>query len=100
LYQKNLKANTKLLDQIQVLHKKLNAHVITISNLNGGIMSKIRECDGLKMESKVLTSKVMSLLRKSLEVNKQKVEHALQLKKRAKETEEWKVENCKQTKVL
>jgi hypothetical protein len=33
LYQKNLKANTKLLDQIQVLHKKLNAHVITISNL-------------------------------------------------------------------
>jgi hypothetical protein len=64
LYQKNLKANTKLLDQIQVLHKKLNTHVITISNLNGDIMGKIREWDGLKKESKVLTSRVTSLLRK------------------------------------
>jgi predicted amino acid racemase len=35
LYQKNLKTNTKLLDQIQDLHKKLNVHVIMISNLNG-----------------------------------------------------------------
>jgi hypothetical protein len=81
VYQKNLKANTKLLDLIQVLHKNLNTHIITISNLNGDIMGKIRECDGFKKQNKVLTSKVMSLLRKSLEVDKWKMELALQLKK-------------------
>jgi hypothetical protein len=78
LYQKNLKVNMKLPEQIQDVHKKLNVHVITISNLNHDIMGKIRECDGLKKENKVLTSKVTSLQRKSLEVDEWKMEHALQ----------------------
>jgi hypothetical protein len=66
LYQKNLKANTKLLDQIQGLHKKLNVKVICISNLNGDRMAKIWECDILKKENKVLYLKVTSLERKLL----------------------------------
>jgi hypothetical protein len=57
--QKNLKANTKMLDQIQALYKKLNVQeVISISNLNGDLMAKIWECDMLKKENKVLNLKV------------------------------------------
>jgi hypothetical protein len=71
-----------------------------ISNLNGDIMGKIRECNRLKKENKVLTSQLMSLLRKSLEVDEWKMKHALQFEKIGKETKELKVEKYKQTKVL
>jgi hypothetical protein len=49
----------------------------------------------LKKETKVLTSKVTSLLRKSLEVDKWKMEHALQFFKNVMETEELRVEKYK-----
>jgi regulator of replication initiation timing len=48
----------QLLDQIEVLHKKMNAQVINISNLNGGLMAKIWEGNTLKKENNMLNSKV------------------------------------------
>ena len=100
LYQKNLKANTKLNDQVQGLYKKINLQILSISNLNGDLIAKICEVDILKKENKVMSSKVASLERKLIEVNKKKMEHAIQMRTLAKEMEEIKVRNFEQTKVL
>ena len=91
LYQNNLKANTKLLDQVQGLHKRVNLQTTCISNLNGDIMAKIREVDDLKKENKGLSTRVTILGRKLLEINKKKMQHALQMKMLAKESKEIKV---------
>jgi phosphoenolpyruvate synthase/pyruvate phosphate dikinase len=75
------------------LQKKVSAQGISISNLNGDIMSKIRECDIYKKENKILTSQMTALNRKCVDVNKRKMEHVRQLKKIKMETESIKM--CK-----
>jgi hypothetical protein len=88
LYQKNLKATTKLLDQVQGLYEKMNIQVISISNLNGDLIARIWEVDMLKKENKMLHSKAASLERKFLVVDEQKMLHAIQqMKQIVMETE-------------
>jgi hypothetical protein len=100
MYQKNLKVTTKLMDQIQGLHKKMNAQVISISNLNGDLLAKIWEVDMLKKENKILNLKVAMLERKLLVVDKCKMSHVLQLKQIRLETEVLRVKKLEQSKVL
>jgi hypothetical protein len=99
--QKNMKECKKLITIIDNLRKKVSAQGISISNLNGDIVSKIRECDIYKKENKTLTSQMTALNRKCVDVNECKIiEHALQLKMIKMETESIKMHKYQQTKVL
>jgi hypothetical protein len=72
--QKNLKGCKKLTTMIEDLHMKIGVQASMISNLNGDIMSKIRECEMLKKENKTLSLQGMPLDRKGAEVDKRKME--------------------------
>jgi hypothetical protein len=99
-YRQNLRDNKKQLATIESLNKTHNKHVGTISELNGDIMAKIRECDIFKKENKTLASQVKAFERKSNSFDERKMEHELELKKIALKTEEMKVQSIEKTTVL
>ena len=102
LYRNNLKANTKLKAKARIagLQKNHNLQVITISTMNGDLMAKICECNLYKNENKYLTAQVTTFEKRSLDIDKRKMEHVLQLKLIVLETEALKVQKVEQTKVL
>lgn len=100
LYQKNLKANSKLVDQVAALNRRVSLQIINVSTLNGDLMAKMREVDGLKKEIKSLSLKLGVFAKKSNVNDEKRMEHALQLKRLVKETEELKVRKIEQAKVL
>jgi len=63
-------------------------------------MVSYRKVCSLKKENKALYSKITAMGKKSMEVDKKKMEHVLQMKMLAKETEEIKVWKFENTKIL